>query len=438
MKNTPFRILRHAGTMAGKELHSYAMLSVTIVLSFSLLLGYLLWTDSSLYNTYKELFSQDRNIVAVDDAKLKSTAFTQALKEKASEYGDATCLQFETAYFGSICSLDHNLVLTNGKHLDYIPVCAVSVPRQAWSIYSGARSRLAVTWLDGREHESMHLNSGEILLDDRLYALFGLSDKDNCFSLRLSYYYDPAGNLASEPFAGRFQVVGIISSGEPLQFSGLEDNTASLASLTYDSVPTIAFSSEDFNKSDYPQFEWNSPTLVFYNTAPENIDALIRSTGISSNINAVYEDQNRALERIRTEVDMKAIITAALLLILGINLYSSFCNALNDRRFEIGVKRALGASKWSIIRQFLYESLLVMFFNILLSVWLVTAVALIYKVVYEHTPDPYGDYCIFTLTISPYSLGMFAACGLTLTVVFSLVFAYRATQVQIVDYLKAE
>lgn len=433
MKHTPFRILRHAGAMAGKELRSYALLSVTIVLSFSLLLGYLLWTDSSLYNTYKELFSRDRNIVTVDDSKLKSAGFTQALKEKAADYGDTTCLQFETAYFTSIRSMHYALAPENGKILNAIPVRAISVPPQAWSLYSGAWTKLDVTWLDGREHTNYHLSSGEILLDDRLYALFGLSEKDNVFSLGLTHYWSTSENPA--PFTGTFRVVGLISSGEPLRFSERDDSN--LVSLEYDFVPTIAFSREDLNKTDHPMYDWGT-TLVFYNDAPENIEALIRSTGISANINAVYADQNQALERIRTEVDMKAVITASLLLILGINLYSSFCNALNDRRFEIGVKRALGASKWSIIRQFLYESLLVMLLNILISIWLVTTVVLIYKVIYEHTPDKFGLYYTFTLTLSPHSTGMFAACSLALTVVFSLVFAYRATQVQIVDYLKAE
>ena len=44
----------------------------------------------------------------------------------------------------------------------------------------------------------------------------------------------------------------------------------------------------------------------------------------------------------------------------------------------------------------------------------------------------------YTLYVTPYSVGMFAACAIVLTVVFSFVFAYKTTQVQIVDYLKAE
>ena len=437
MKMKPFRILRHAGTMAIKEIRSYALLSVTIVLSFSLLLGYLLWTDSSLYNTYKELFSLDRHIVTVEDEKLSSHAFSQALIEEASNYVQAY-LQFDSAYFGSIKNAGGNLLTEDGCMLSSVPVCAVSVPRQAWCFYSNAWTKKEVIWLDGKNHETFHLNPGEILLDDRLYSLFNVAQKDNQFSVQLSDYHDAQGDLVLEIFAGTFKVVGILISGESLRFSETAEPYGTPIHLLYDSMPTIAFAAEDFNKAMYPKFEWNHPTLVFYSYTPENLEALIRSTGITANIDAVYSYQNAALERIRTEVDMKAIITTALLLILGINLYSSFCNALNDRRFEIGVKRALGASKWSIIRQFLYESLLVMLLNILLSIWLVSFVALAYKVIYEHIPDQFGNFYTFTLTLSPHSLGMFAACSLSLTVVFSLIFAYRATQVQIVDYLKAE
>ena len=54
MKQPRF-VLAHAFVMVRKHIRSYALLSVTIVLSFSLLLGYLVYTDTSLYNEYKEL-----------------------------------------------------------------------------------------------------------------------------------------------------------------------------------------------------------------------------------------------------------------------------------------------------------------------------------------------------------------------------------------------
>lgn len=434
MKRPPFRILRHAVMMVGRTLKSYALLSVTIILSFSLLLGYLVWTDSSVYNAHKETFSKDRNVVVVFDQQLKSPSFAELLKEKAADYGSLSCLYFENAIFGSVRNRDSILQSENGQKLDPIQTCAISVPAHAWCLYSVGGTELEVTWIDGKDHSDYHLQSGEILIDERLYAILGLAEKNNIFSLSLSGYHDADGNLVNQPFYGVFTVVGIILSDEPLKIKESEDG------LFFESeiVPPIAFSAADFNSSAFPQMNWYNPTMVFYSTAPEQIEALIRSAGITSNIFAVYAQQDRALQSIQSEIGLKMMITVVLLIILGINLYSSFSNALNDRKFEIGVRRALGASKWSIVRQFLYESLLVMLANILASVWLVLTAALIYKVVYERISSEAGAHFTFTLTISPYSVGMFAACSLTLTVVFSLIFAYKSTQVQIADYLKAE
>jgi len=160
-------------------------------------------------------------------------------------------------------------------------------------------------------------------------------------------------------------------------------------------------------------------------------------------VSTVYEAQNSALEKIRTEKGTKAIVAALLLLILGINLYSSFENALNDRKFEIGVKRAIGASGFSIVRQFFYESMIVMLVDTLISIVLVVDIGLLWKF-YQQSPasNPEGVVKLinetYSLYVTPYSVGMFTVCAVVLTVVFSFVFAYKTTQVQIVDYLKAE
>ena len=47
----------------------------------------------------------------------------------------------------------------------------------------------------------------------------------------------------------------------------------------------------------------------------------------------------------------------------------------------------------------------------------------------------YHDWIIY---ISPYSIAMFVVGSVAMTVVFSLIFAYKSTQVEIVEYLKAE
>ena len=69
--------------------------------------------------------------------------------------------------------------------------------------------------------------------------------------------------------------------------------------------------------------------------------------------------------------------------------------------------------------------------NILLSAVLVTDGLIFYK---TYRLLALGEE--WTAHLSIHSLGEFSLCALGLTVLFSLVFALRATQVQVVDYLK--
>ena len=82
-----FRILRHSLTMVGRTLRSYALLSVTIVLSFSLLLGYLGFVDSEIYNEYKYIFQINRGNLKVSDGTSNSKRF-DTLIEKVSQRED--------------------------------------------------------------------------------------------------------------------------------------------------------------------------------------------------------------------------------------------------------------------------------------------------------------------------------------------------------------
>ena len=122
-----------------------------------------------------------------------------------------------------------------------------------------------------------------------------------------------------------------------------------------------------------------------------------------------------------------------MLFLLGINLYSSFSNALERRKYEIGVKRAIGASGGSIMRQFLTESMLVMLVNIVASILIVVEVLVDYKLYVQLVE---GAQWIDSISI--HSILMFLVCSVSLTVAFCLLFAYKSTKVEIAQYLKAE
>lgn len=175
----------------------------------------------------------------------------------------------------------------------------------------------------------------------------------------------------------------------------------------------------------------NIKQIAFVSGSPETVMGIGRALGMVTQ--GIVEAQIEARSALRAAITSKSLTAIIMLVLLAINLYSSFSNVLVTRNFEIGVKRAVGASKGAIIRQFLYEALLVLGFDALLSTSLVASGLIAYKLVQK---------VFFSVTwyayVSSFSIAVYALSALTLTVTFSLLFAYRATQVQIVDHRKAE
>ena len=446
MKRKPFGILRHAVKMVGRNIRSYAMLSVTIILSFSILLGFMGYMDTEHYNTNKKILALDRGFLRFVTSTMSPARVAQ-LEEKAAQYGTSHCTQYYQC--GLILHMDHWRLATGERISGFLGVTTFSVPRECWFLekYPDTENlwdSYTVTWLDGREDRNITLETGEILMDDQLFKAFGLSKENN--KLELS---GTVGTTGGEPFKGTYTVVGTIPANGTLEMNRYTDERTGEPKANFvkypksDHIPVIVFSMDDFNPLTVKtEYSWLR-RVFFHSDQPENVHKMLETMEPELTVYPVYEVQNRVLETIRTEKGTKAIIAALLMLILGINLYSSFENALNDRKFEIGVKRAMGASGFSIIRQFFYESMIVMVANILISVALVVDLGLLLKLYRQLTlKDMEGvihfEFETYSLYITPYSVGMFAVCAVVLTVVFSFVFAYKTTQVQIVDYLKAE
>ena len=329
--------------------------------------------------------------------------------------------------------------------MSFLDVDVYSIPRECWFVQSYGEGKyldqFTVTWLDGRDSTNITLESGQVLMDEQLFKALGLS-RDKC-TLELKLWgYDGY----KDRYTRVFTVVGTVLSTYPLEIEISESELGdSCANISNQYAATMIFSLDDINPQVINEGGW-SRTVIFHSDEPESVKRMIESMEPNLNVFTIYESQNNALEVIRTEKATKAMVAILLLLILGINLYSSFENALNDRKFEIGVKRAVGASGFSIVRQFFYESMLVMTADILISVATVVNAGLLLKLYRQATyRTVMGDitytnynYENYVLYITPYSIGMFAVCAVVLTVVFSFVFAYKSTQVQIVDYLKAE
>ena len=427
MKKRIRSVFLHAVKMVGRTLKSYTLLSVTIILTFSLFLGYLFYTDSAAYNEYKEIFATRREMLYIQDADMNNDKLNLFLLKAE----DLASYHISYVYTTPAGTLNSNYILEKDKGLEDPPIIRLPnwqvafIPTGAWvgDIFSSwyPYDLSCITWLDGKERSGVTLAKDEAILPEQLYYALGLDQMEKPeYIFRFDEYSDCG--------AMTLKIVGLLEDKQTLSGTlAAESETGSYTNrilVSQESMPAIRDVSQ-----------WGRRIYV-YTKSPELITELAKS--LDYPVHAVYERQNEALAQLRYRMGNKALIAAALLLLLGINLYSCFSNVLNDRKFEIGVKRALGASAWSIVRQFVYESLMVVLANIAISVALVTNIFIVMKFINERIPDELGELHQWTVYISPYSVGMFLVCAVALTVVFSLIFAYQSTRVEIVKYLKAE
>lgn len=425
--------LFHAFVMLQRNRRSYLLLSITVILTFSLLLGYMFYMDCATYNRYKHVFAQDRQLVEVSFHSLNAStiALSEQFLDQAAELGTCSVVQ----QLATSCVLDRSYLTEDGHALRLPKLGIVTIPSEIGCLAS-AYDSFDILWLDGQEHQTIALASGEALMEESLFYALGLHLSDTP-----EWTISTASSDTTSSFSLRVKVVGLLRYNNGA--ATISDYIAAYTSGEVDYqyyTPLVVLPRTDCSPEQLNTDDWYVAGLQIYSSSPEETAQLAEAyySPLSITVTSIAEEQNNALAAIRAQIQTKAIFATALLFLLGINLYSNFNNALSDRKYEIGIKRAIGASAWSIIRQFLYESIFIMLASIMVSVVLVVDGFIVFKYIYEHTPNTYGIYPDWILYLSPYSVGIFLACSFALTTVFSLIFAWKSLRVEIVQQLKSE
>lgn len=147
--------------MVGRTIRSYMLLSVTIVLSFSLLLGYLGFVDSEIYNEYKHIFNINRGILKVNDG-FGTTAKFDALLANVSEMDDTS---FYTVYDTWVHMSDSKFTTDDGITLPPRQIAVFYLSGHVWEFIRHTGEQYDLQWIDGREHDGVDLSQGEAVLD---------------------------------------------------------------------------------------------------------------------------------------------------------------------------------------------------------------------------------------------------------------------------------
>lgn len=209
-------IFSHALTMVWRERRSYALLSVTVVLSLALLLGYMIFTDSRLYNRYRFVMSQDPSLVEVEFLGQQGREQMELFVENASKLGNVKDQRWVYTCLGMGLNLQ-----TTDETGDYnigIPIDFVAVDTQfVMPVWTQETCRYTVEWLDGKEHSCMEVQPGEILLEEDLFYSLGL---DKQAEPRFTYELENTGG--GEHFFRRLdlKVAGVLHPGNAIRRAG--------------------------------------------------------------------------------------------------------------------------------------------------------------------------------------------------------------------------
>ena len=150
------KTLMHAFRMVWRNRRSYALLSVTVVLTFSFLLGYLLYTDASIFNRYKDVYRKDRNdIIFWGQGEMDGRL--DILLKKTQEKGTVSHYRIRT-----LSSPIRSLPLEDRTGEFVYSLQCLFIPSNVWKVFDHQwfrSERLEIQWL-GSLYRQFVITSG--------------------------------------------------------------------------------------------------------------------------------------------------------------------------------------------------------------------------------------------------------------------------------------
>ncbi len=394
------RMISHAIMMVRKNIKSYMLLSVTVLISFTVMLVYLIYTDSNIYNKYRGILGSDEEIIITGTSEGQSRELNMFIDQ--IENIDNTHY-----YFISELLVDNNI---EGQQCE-----AIVLPKYVWGLFEGEDDEngyLYNTRVDIAGKKEIRLKNDEAIVSKAEYDYLEKTQGEEKYISLTFFEREGFGE-----FTKKYKVVDKYEIPDGEYRNPIECSVGDPVYIS-DGYVLEKCASE-------------SRHIVIKTDNPEMVLQLIENLGMPRT--SAYMHINEAIKEKNIVVKNKYIIAMVLFVLLGVNLYSSFLNALSERKFEIGVKRALGAGKGSIMLQFLTEGLFVMFMNVVVAVISSATIMMAYKY-FKYVTDGY----VYVIYLSKQSAILYCMFTFFLSLLFSLIFAYKSSCVEVIKYLKEE
>lgn len=227
-----------------------------------------------------------------------------------------------------------------------------------WGIDCNAKETISLELVDGRffNQYDIHSNAQVCMIDESLIEKFSLNPQN--FIGRKIKIVNGSTNL-------EYEIIGIIKTG-----NGLVQNIMGSYLPNFIYIPYTTMQN-NLNNNNYSQIAIKlSDTVHTEELGNKIINYLERNTGNSDIYvltNMVQQKENLNFIFNIITIILSAVGTISLI-VAGISIMTIMLVSVNERKREIGIKKSIGAKPLTIIKEFLYEAILVSIIGCILGI----------------------------------------------------------------------
>lgn len=301
-------------------------------------------------------------------------------------------------------------------HNTEVSACKISSKALVWGIDTKASQIISINLLYGRmfNNQDINTNANVCLVDEEFSKSAYL--RNNIIGKKVSIF---CGGVQQE-----FTVIGIIKTGSGLLQNFIGNYVPTFVYVPYTTIQT-AIGRDDFDQ------------IAVKVKAGSDVDSV--GQGITKNLDRMngtangFVSNNLAKQK-GTLTNILGIITLILsavgaisLLVASLSIMTVMLVSVNERTREIGIKKAIGAKRSSIMMEFMFEAILISLIGCVIGILVGYFIS-------------WAGTSYFRLALSFRSDIMMLAVGFSLFtgIVFGVYPAYKASKLKPVDALRQE
>lgn len=285
-----------------------------------------------------------------------------------------------------------------------------------WGIDTNADDVISLDLLYGR-----FINKGDIVSRARVCLA------DETYAKENFGYKNIVGRKISALCGGKleeFEVIGVIKTGSGLLQNMMGSYIPTFLYMPYSTMQEF-YSMEGFNKIAIKTSDGSDPDAVGEKLVKTlSVETGYRDSYISSNL-AKQKDGLSQLLNIVTMI--LSAVGGVSLVVASLSIMNVMLVSVGERKREIGIKKAIGAGRGDILKEFLVEASVLTLCGSIIGVILGLAISYVGAMIFGIALEVRYDIIVFTILFS-----------LVTGIIFGLYPANKASKLKPVDALRAE